>query len=556
MAAPTVQLHDPNAPDSHDHVFFQVTFETRALAQADLDRLGIDPSRIVYPSGGTGSDGYVMVQENLTANDGTTLAAQPVYYWLRGSKIGSTTSWSLVPVLYFLSEGVHGLVNLEGLQVSFKVMLSMLPTTPDEVQGMVDDGVLDPAVSATINDAGFTSSVFTLQQLFLDFDTVDFTQWSLVPVAGSTTVDLILVEPCQYLSESLDDLVKDNQDFSSNFSTALQYAFGVNGQNTEGATPYILGISAQSTNPALSNPGAPPSLVPTYIGFGTSANPTTDGLSTLNYQILGGTDPEARVPRTGDGSAMYITSTLVTTQGYSGAVIFSEDTLFTPFVFQPIQDAMGIHNGWSTTTSGTTTTLQGTVSQNGIVEVNEDDTWAGEGIRQKVTMDTSTSCTITVSGPMITVTGSCYQRQDIEIDLVVIGQEIPFRWWQWCTVSFSQTITLSVDKNNQLVFSSAPMTTSTAGPYNDQNLGGTITNDISSILNVLTFGYFDPMNDALDKDAQALAASLNNKVASMNTNLTGGMSTNFISPTGDVFLLNDPRFDGALNLTMDVTYRV
>lgn len=550
--APTVQLHDASAPDSHDHVFFQVTFRAKNVSPDQLTALGLDPSTLVYPNDGDGNNGYLLKHEDLEAPAGN----QSVYYWLRQSKVGTIMSYALVPVVYFLSQGMHALVNLDGLQVRFKVMLAQIPTTPDAVQDLVNQGLVDPSVLQAIQAGGFTEDAFSLQQLFLNFDTVDYTQWALQPVDGATQVDVILVEPNQYLSESLTELTQQNQDFIANFSTALQYAFGMNGQNSAGATPYILGINAQSKNPVSSDPGQPPSLVPTWIGFGTSFNANTDGLSTLNYQVLGGTNPQARVPEANDGSVIYVTSTLVTDNAYSGAMLFAEDTLFTPFVFSPIQQAVGITSGWSTTSTATTTTMTATQAQNGVVELDEDHTWAGEGIRQKVTEDTSNTCTVQVSGNTITISGSCYQRQDITIDMVVATKPIPFHWWQWCTVSYTQTITVTVTDNNQLMFVAGTMTTSTDGPKKDQNLGGTMMDAVSSALNVLTLGYFDPMNDALDSMANGIKNSLQAKVNSMNANLTGGVSGNFISPTGDVFFMSGPRFDTELNLLLDVTYRV
>ena len=382
---------------------------------------------------------------------------------------------------------------------------------------------------------------------------MDFTQWALTPVSGATEVEVILVEPNQYLSQSLTDLTQNNQDFISNFSTALQYAFGMNGQNSDGATPYILGINAQSNNPATTNPGAPPSLVPTYIGFGTSSNPADDGLSTINYQILGGADPLARVPKTGDGSVVYVTDTLVTNNDYSGSLLFSDSAFYTPMVLAPIQSAFGVPaSKW--TRSGTTSSV--TDSAKGVVEFTLEKVIAGEGLKQKVTMDYTNTCTVQVSGNTITISGSFYQRQDITIDLVVLTGEIPFHWWMWCTVSFKQQITLSIDNQNQLVFNMGEMTTSTDGPYQDQNFGGALVNAVSDAFDVLSLGYFDPMDTALNSLATSLQRSLQGSAAGMNNGLTASMSGNFISPTGDVFFMNAPRFNDELDLLMDVTYRV
>ncbi|WP_120626160.1 hypothetical protein [Corallococcus sicarius] len=443
-----------------------MTFRARNLSPDEFAALGLDTSALIYPQGGPGSDGYLLKREDVASKQGT-LSGQAIYYWLRATgTVGTVRTWALVPVVYFLSEGVHALVNLDGLQVSFKVMLSMLPTTPTELEALVDQGVMPPSVLQTLSANGFNQAAFSLQRLFLDFDTVDFTQWALKPVAGSTQVDVILVEPNQYLSQSLTSLTQNNQDFTSSFSNALQYAFGMNGQNTDGATPYILGINAQSNHPATTNPGAPPSLVPTYIGFGTSANATDDGLSTLNYQVLGGDNPQARVPKKGDGSVVYVTDTLVTNNNYSGSLLFAESAFFEPLVFQPIQQAFGSAPSlWKS--QGTTMTVTDSAH---VTELDNEQTVLGEGLKQKVTMDATRNCTVTVSGNTINISGSFYQRQDITISMVVLTAEIPFHWWMWCTVSFQQQITLAIDSNNQLVFNMGPMTTTTDGPPRGREL--------------------------------------------------------------------------------------
>ena len=124
---PTVQFRDPASSDSHDYLFFQATFRARNMSPDDLSALGLDPSALVYPQGTT-TNGYLLKREDVPSNNGT-LPAQSIYYWLRATgSVGTTKTWALVPVVYFLSQGVHALVNLDGLQVRFKVMLSMIPT--------------------------------------------------------------------------------------------------------------------------------------------------------------------------------------------------------------------------------------------------------------------------------------------------------------------------------------------------------------------------------------------------------------------------------------------
>lgn len=573
--APTVQFYDPAAPDSHDHVFFQITFATHTLTQDDLTRLGIDPSRVIFPAKPemddgqpvlhdgqpvlieNTTDGFVEVLEDVavTSNPGQTLSNQSVYYWLRvAGQVGTTTTWELVPVTYFYSDGQYALVDLTGLQMSFKVMLSMIPTTPDALQALVDDGLMDPSALSAINDLGFNADIFSLQQLFLNFDTVDFTEWTLTAPAGTTEVNVTLVDPKVLLSQSLDDLVFGNPDFRTAFSTTLRYVFGVDGQNQDGRTPYILGINAASKDPGQSDPQAEPSLVPTWIGYGATSNPDNAGWSTINYQLLGGPDPDSRVPRTGDGATKYVTTPMVSSDDYSGTLAFAKDEFFTPFVLEPIQEAVGIKGTWSQ--SGMTFSVRDQVNGKTIYDTGDTYVIFGEGEHGVVTKDYDYRCTITIDGNTISLSGSLYQRQDYNVYTVFLTKDtIRFHWWYYAKITFSQTITMSVDSNNQLIFTASAMQTSTDGPHKDENFGGSIVSGVTEVFSFL-LGCVPSVSDIMTQSMNAMTSQMTSQVAHMNSNLTSGMAKNFISPTGGVFLMNGPRFDDALDLFMDVTYRV
>lgn len=577
ISSPTVDFTDPAAPDSHDHVFFEFTFERRTLSQADLDALGIDTSTLIHPvqvtepAAGQGDpqvvtltdQGVALVMESIPITDepGQSAPNQAVYYWLHATgTIGTQTTWELVPVTYYFTQNVYALVDLTGLTVRFKVNLAMLPTTPEALQALVDDGLLDPSVLSAVDSNGFDQDIFSLQQLFLDFDTVDFTQWALTAPTMDATVSTLAIptvpgQPIQLFSETLSDLVDNSLDFRTAFSSALQYAFGMNGENTAGATPYIIGINATSNDPAQSNPDDAPSLVPTWIGYGAIANPDKAGWSTINYQVLGGTDPEARVPRNGDGSMVYITTPLVSSDSFSGSLGFSADTFFTPFVLEPIQQSIPISGTW--TRSGNTFSISDAPS-GATTLYDSGDTlvkW-GEGEHAIVTENHDYQCTMTVDGDTISLSGSMYQRQDIKIYLVVATLDtICFHWWYWTTITFSQQITMSIDSDNQLVFQLGAIEQTEDGPHDDENFGGSMVDAVSSLFSTI-FNDLPSVSDTMNAMMQGLSSGLSQRINHMNSNLTGAMASNFISPTGDVFFMNAPRFDDQLELFMDVTYRV
>ena len=553
IAPPTVAFTDPQQPDSHDHVLFQFSFLEQSLAPDDLDQMGIDPARLSIPNGAT-DDGYVLVQEDVPYTDEQgapqTLSKQNIYYRLRTAKVGAITSYTLVPCVYFESDGAHALVDLSGLQVTFRVNLGQIPTDVPTLQSMADQGIMDPAVLDSITAGKFNQNIFSLQQLFLDFDTVDFTQWQLSAPAGDPDVSVILIEPNQLLRQPLSQLTKENQDFAKDFSSALQYAFGVDGKNPRGHTPYIIGVNASSNDPAQSNPGQPASLVPTYIGYGTSRNPTDATLSTINYQILGGDDSANRIPTNSDGTTAFITAPMVASNDYSGRLMFAQQSFFDPFVLDPIKQAANTGAAW--TQDGMT--FSSSKKKDHVVDLDESHTTLGTGYQQKVTHDIDYQYQVQVIGDKVLVDSTLYKRQDITITVKTVGIPIPFHWWLKYTVNVHQEITMSID-SNQLVFH-VETTQTDDGPHDDHNFGAELMEWMDDVFKTLSAGYFSPLQDNLEKLADASALSVKNVASRLNNGLVSSMSGNFISPTGSIFALKGPRYNDELDLLMDITYRI
>src|SRR5947208_3169738 len=96
-------------------------------------------------------NGLAQLTEDIPYQSGgvaKVLSGQPVHYWLSRTqvKIGTITNnqYRLIPALYYVSEGNKTMVSLEGLQLSFQVLLNKIPTTVDEIKKAVNLGILSP----------------------------------------------------------------------------------------------------------------------------------------------------------------------------------------------------------------------------------------------------------------------------------------------------------------------------------------------------------------------------------------------------------------------------
>lgn len=561
---------------------FQFALQRQQLTQTVMDQLGFTQDQVdaafSHPQPGPDNSQYGLLvnQEDIEYESNgasQTLSAQTVYYWLRRTAVtvGTTTTYTnyLVPALFYMSGGAYPtLVDLTGLPVRFTVNLDAIPTTPQGITALVNEGIMPPQVLDTLNGNGFDGAYFSLQQLFLNFDTTDFTQWSTTAPPTSTSVSGASINTAtNTFSVSTTTLAKLEEDpsFLTEVSVALQYAFGV-GSTYDGnpaSTPYIIGVTVTSTNPAQTDPNSTPILVPTSVGFSSLLNAADSGLSVLNYQVMGGgsTNPTQPAPSVG--------TSFVTTNDYSGELLFSQATFFTPEVFNPLVKALTSEHAptpnWQQ--SGTKFTYQTTYSWT-VSSTPPPDNWLKTGTYQVVTQKESPNYTISVSGNTVNVSGSLSITQQLSATLEVLSIEIPVVWSVTCSSTFSQVLTLAVGGNGyDLVVnqSQATFTEPVNGSIESNNWeAGLSSFVIDAALVAINLLFPTPMllkmlNPAtyMTKTVHSIiGAAFNQLGAQLNEDLTGSATGNFISPTGDVFLLNGPRFNDTLDLQMDVTYSV
>lgn len=562
--APQVELATQANPTQ---VLFYFDFKTTPVTSSEL---GVTDEALAaaFTSSPDGTNALLIKTEDIPYHDENgnqqTLSGQTVNYWLTctSTTLGTTKvyQYSLVPALYYLSNGNKTMIMLDGLRLSFQVLLNQMPTTVQAITDAVDAGTIQQEMLDTIQSNEFDSEAFSINQMFIDFDTTDFTQWNLKDPAGTlggNVTGLTINSDGSYAvgTEPLSQLLSNDPNFSTELSTNLQYVFGVQGENTAGSNPYIVGVNITSSNPDNSNPTQPPSLVPTYIGYSTTPSSSAQGLSTINYQVLGGDNSESRVPKNNDGTVENVSTNFVQGNDFSGEILFSRSAFFDPFILNTIQNQLNTGASWSQDDNSTSWSSQYQNSQN---LYHHDGTHLDSGPIEDVTQDDNNTYSIQVSDSKIVVSGTFQRTTTIRIE----WKGVPcfgavFRWWKDASLSWSIEIDMYIDTNGQLAFQTTPNIPQQATvSATQQDEGAKIAGVVMKVLGGLSGLYFDPIGQAMSQLGQDLSQQLSSYANTLNPNLAQGMKNNFISPTGKVFLLNGPRFNDELDLQMDITYDV
>jgi hypothetical protein len=568
--APQVKLSTVSDPLQ---VLFYFTFQNQNVTAASL---GVQSSDLdaAFAKSPDGANGMLVKQEDISYRDENqvpqTLANQLVYYWLTRTqtKIGSTTvnNYSVVPALFYTNGNNFGAVSLAGLQASFMVHLDKIPTNAAEIAAKVAAGIVPPELLQTIKDNAFDSEAFSLEQLFLNLDTVDFTQWDLTDPAGAmggklTAMSVSAMGAYSVATVDLNTVLHNDPTFSSTFSSNLQYAFGLGGKNTQGSSPYIVGVNVSSLNPQTTNPDQPPSLVPTYIGYSTVPNSSDATLSALVYQVLGGTDFADRVPKNNDGTVMNVSTNLIRNNDFSGELLFARAVFFDPKILNPIMQGLNQVSQRLSPTSALQWTQNGRTwsgTYSGEVRIGHDEkSVAGTGAVVDAYQDLTETYTIEVTDSAVNVTGSVQMTVRLEgSGEVFTGKLPPAKWWKDASLDWSSSITMSIDSNQQLQFAQRSNIPQATVSDLHENGGAKGLDIFSEMMEAFQGKFLNPIQSSMDAIGNSIGAALTNTALALNQNIAAGLKNNFISPTGLVFSLNAPRYNDEFDLQMDVTYRV
>ncbi|WP_394828165.1 hypothetical protein [Pendulispora albinea] len=529
----------------------------------------------------TATDAVLERREDIPVRDPvSTLSKQRIRYWLRRHTVTLGTTkvqrYAIVPAISYTSSASERpiLLSLEGLELRFAVQLNQIPVTAKDFEAGVAQGRVPPEVLKAVTDHAFNEDVFGLQQLFLDFDTVDFTQWDLRDPAdalGSTVSLVVFGDGGSYTVDtgvSLKVLMQQDPQFSVELSTNLQDVFGFQDKNPGGRTPYILGVAVaqpkgqvatvvSGTGAALEN-NAQASLVPMWIGYSSTPNPTNDGWSTINYEVLGGRDPnfEKRIPRNADKSVRHLTTPLISSNDFSGVLLFARSVFFDPLLFGPVQSALATGAPW--TQDGMTFT---SVFDDAKKLDHEDDTWgvwkAKIGYKADITQTDHHTYTIRVAGNRVTVSIDLHRHVELTAKLYLgIDDDLKFSWTRDFRGSSEAVLETYVDQNEHLHFKVTPPPDLRITCSEKKDSLAHVADKIIDGLEKFAMRSFNPASETLNELAAAAVTNFRSHADALKQLVLRSSHTHFISPTGQIFFLNNPHYDDDLNLQMDVTYDV
>ncbi|MEO6037785.1 MAG: hypothetical protein ABIQ93_05170, partial [Saprospiraceae bacterium] len=126
------------------------------------------------------------------------------------------------------------------------------------------------------------------------------------------------------------------------------------------------------------------------------------------------------------------------------------------------------------------------------------------------------------------------------------------------TAAFTKTLTIGVNAQNNGLQATldAPTPTITKNPTHATNAGGQFDKALLDFESTISLGALPSLDSAFDAQENAIAGYFQNQITAINDSLLKGMQSNFISPTGGVFDMANPRFNEAFDLLLDITYRV
>lgn len=581
VSAPRVAFGTRN---SSQEVEFSFTFVTRDWSPGDDSGWSLAELEAAFAAGhgATATDALLARTEDIPRRDSgggaaAVLPQQTIHYWLRRKTVtvGTTASprYSVVPALYYVSSGNPGLVSLEGLELRFAVQLNKIPARAEDFEDGVARGKLPRELLEAITKHKFNESVFSLEQLFLDFDTVDFTQWDLRDPAkglGSTVSVVALGGQGGYTVRDgikLAELTEQDPQLSTELSTNLQYVFGVKGENPAGRTPYILGVAVARSKPGPTiypGPGssvpasAAASLVPAWIGYSSNRNPDDAGLSTINYEVLGGKDQnvEARIPRNADKSIRHLATPLVSSNDFSGTLLFARSIFFDAYFAAPIQAALQSGAPWRQDKNVFSSMFHEQKQLDHERDVTDTVILGKYGYDADVTQEDTHTYTITVAGSRVTVEVHLHRRVQLKAKLYISYGDLDFQWRRDFTGSTQATFDVHVDQDAQLRFKVGEPAALQIAMTEDKSSLASAADKLLGALETIAMKNFNPAAQTLNELAAKASSSFQRHADALKQLAIQSSHTHFIPPTGQVFLLNHPRYNDELDLQMDVTYSV
>lgn len=552
-------------------VLFDFSFNQKSFSLDQIvAALGVtdDTLKTAFKNSPDKKTGLLKINEDIVYFDESrknkVLNTQSVYYWLEenegeGNRVTKKT-YSIIPVLCYIDPGSGHkvLASLNQLKISFLVRLNHMDTTVAQIKKDIENGILPKEFEPSINKSGFTDQAFSIKQLFLDFDAVDYNQLNLNDPSASLghMLNFIKIKDDNNFiikSLSLSDVIEGDSNFLMEFKGHVENAF--KGQNL------LIGVSGTSKDAQKTKPDVPPTLVPTYISFAATLNQDNKGLSAINYQVLCGDNSDQRIPKHSDQTVVNISNNFIVDNNFSGEILFSSAAFFYPLIYTPVTSSINTGAPWSANGNGRTWLTNYDPGE--ITIHSSDNTTLGTGMAARVLSREVRAASIVLQDNEVLINGKASKEISIVITIVNLIKDIQFTWKKKSSVTWSDTISMAVDNGSQLSFTHTPafpfpITTPTETDFGAKAVGlvQDIIKTVLEIFSPLEAKYFKTMEDDMTAMGQELQKQLQNMETSTKSDLLGGTKNNFISPTGKLMFLNNPRFNTELDLQMDITYSV
>ncbi|MCB0703966.1 MAG: hypothetical protein KDC34_01595 [Saprospiraceae bacterium] len=579
IKAPTIQLFDAGLKPEANQIKFKFRFEFQYLkiTAASLTQDLRKELKLSNPDISTGELNKILVTENQLEEsileDGKNALltiSEPIYYkddagqlkqlgteevdyWFRVVQSGMESEFRLVPSLFLKDDDEEILVDLNGLGVELLVDVAKMPKTIQEVKNLVAEGLAHQGMLDKINASGFNSSAFALEQIFLDFNTTDFAEIDLIkPNQSNSNIDILELEDANVVQVSASEIFDNNSDFSLAFSRSIRYAFGFQDKNIYGRTPYVLGLSISNQN---INDKLTPTLQPTYIAMATTPNPANSGLSAVNFEILGGVNPESRIPKV-NNEVVHISEKFITDNNFSGKIILSNKAFVEDFIIPRIVDAFGTSvSSWSYSNKKWSYSF----SESGVVDKESKDTMGG---LTRFTHDLSKSFKIILTqNQSISIEGEINKTIKGVLSMFTSNQEkavFKFSSHRDGKYTFKMNLSVQITDNNLVsLVHSTPETTEFLSDIIHDNAGTSIIEGLAELFRkMIDDDNLTTLQKNLSNFSNSIVDDIKSNINAASDKLKDNFRLPFIPPTGDVFLYKNPKFNENHDLKIDLTYNV
>ncbi|WP_027084485.1 hypothetical protein [Cohnella panacarvi] len=402
-------------------------------------------------------------------------------------------------------------VDFKNWVYAFDVSLSLAVVNGEDLKR---SDVVPDAVSDQLK--AFNNSLYSIQHLFVDFQNTDFTSYdpslTQLPFPDNSTI-------------TPDQLEQFQQALASYFSS-LQGAYN----------PYVLGycVSQLPNHTGLQ----PETFTPTSYNFSTFSDPSTPGLSTLNYLIM----TQEKIFPSNTMAGVYFEN-WVTSSDYDGKFIVSPDILWYEWLIPSILyslgiqqqvNAMNVMNGWTVSQSNSNQTTEPDsitcISKATMVD-GHTNTTDQRSVQIVYTNDSSTKVKVKLSGTF---------TMTYRVDFTCILHE----WMEEdATLNWSGKIKIEAGDNGQIKLDLEELIVPDATRTTNGNWLGKA--DITMIPN---------NKKTLDQIGDQFEKTMKNNLQRFQ-NMISGVYNCLVLPSGDEYFYANPQMAQDANLLLDITLK-